>query len=162
MKLLSTVKAAVIAGLYAALVILLAPISFYAFQIRVADALLILPFMDFFGFPSIIGLTVGCAIANIYSPFGIIDIVFGSLANFSAGLVAWIIGRRSKSIWALIVAAILETIVVSAIIGYFVLHLIGGLELTVAFLGVLVGSVVSICILGVTLVLFLMKGLRIN
>jgi len=161
MKMLTIVKIAVIAGLYAALVLLLAPISFLEFQIRVADALLLLPFLDFFGLPSVVGLTLGCAIGNIMSPFGVIDIVFGSLANFLAGLVAWLIGRRGKSIVLLITAAIIETAVVSLIVSYFVLHKVGGLELIIAILGVLVGSVVSICILGVLLVIFLMKGLKI-
>jgi uncharacterized membrane protein len=161
MKMLTIVKIAVIAGLYAALVLLLAPISFLEFQIRVADALLLLPFLDFFGLPSVVGLTLGCAIGNIMSPFGVIDIVFGSLANFLAGLVAWLIGRRGKNIVLLITAAIIETAAVSLIVGYFVLHKVGGLELIIAILGVLVGSIVSICILGVLLVIFLMKGLKI-
>jgi len=97
-RVIDTVKAAVIAGLYAGLVYALAPISFQEFQIRVADALLILPFLDYFGFPAVIGLAIGCAIANLASPFGVVDIAFGSFANLAAGLIAWIIGRRSKSI----------------------------------------------------------------
>jgi len=161
MKMLTVVKIAIIAGLYGALVLLMAPISFYEFQVRIADALLLLPFLDFFSLPSALGLALGCAIGNIMSPFGIIDIIFGSLANFLAGLVAWFIGRKSKSIVSLIFAAIIETIVVTFIVGYFVLHIVGGLELVIAILGVLVGSVVSICILGVLLVIFLMKGLKI-
>ncbi|MEM2627941.1 MAG: QueT transporter family protein [Ignisphaera sp.] len=156
------VKSAVVAGLYAALVTLLAPISFYAFQIRIADALLLLPFLNFFGLPTVFGLTVGCAIANILSPFGLIDIVFGSLANLLASLVAWAMGRKSKSILALILASVVEVLIVTFVIGYFVLHLVGGLDLVVAFVGVLVGSIVSICVLGSTLVLFLMKGLKIR
>jgi uncharacterized membrane protein len=162
MKMLSTVKAAVIAGLYAALVTFLAPISFYVFQFRVADSLLLLPFLDFFGFPGVIGLTVGCAIANVYSPFGIVDVLFGSLANFAAGLVALLIGRRSKSMVSLVATAIVESLIVSAIIGYFVLHLFGGLDILIAFTGVLLGSVFSIGILGVALVVFLMKGLKVS
>lgn len=159
---LSTVKIAVIAGLYSGLVILLAPVSFYMFQIRVADALLILPFLDFFGLPSVIGLTVGCAFANIFSPFGVVDIVFGSLANLCAALIARLIGMKSKKLLALITASVLESLAVSIIVGYFVLHLVGGLDFIVAFVGVLVGSAISICILGVALVLFLVRGLKLS
>lgn len=162
MKVMFTVKVAVIAGLYVALVTLLAPISFHFFQVRVADSLLLLPFLEFFGLPAVIGLTIGCALANILSPFGIIDVVFGSLANLLAGLVAWIVGRKSKSVYSLTLAAITETLIVSAIVGYFVLHLAGGLDLVIAFLGVLVGSSISICILGVALTLFLTKKLKIQ
>ncbi|MEM4788514.1 MAG: QueT transporter family protein [Ignisphaera sp.] len=161
MKIISVVKTAIIASLYAALVILLTPISFYAFQIRIADALLLLPFLEFFGLPAVTGLTIGCAIANTLSPFGIIDIIFGSLANFLAGLTAWVIGKKSKNMYALVLAAVVETLIISAIVGYIILHLVGGLDLVVAFVGVLVGSIVSVCVLGITLILFLMKGLKI-
>lgn len=162
LKMLTIVKVAVVASLYAALVILLAPISFYQFQIRIADALLLLPFLDYFGFPSVLGLTIGCAIANVVSPFGVIDIVFGSLANFLAGLAVWFIGRKSKSFTSLVIAALVEAIVVSLVVGYFVLHVVGGLEFHIAFIGVLIGSIVSICILGVSLLLFMMRGLKIR
>ncbi len=162
-RVIDTVKAAVVAGLYAGLVYALAPISFQEFQIRVADALLILPFLDYFGFPAVIGLAIGCAIANLASPFGVVDIAFGSFANLAAGLIAWIIGRRSKSIPALILASILEALAVSLVVGYFVLYLYGGIpDILVAIVGVLVGSLVSISVLGVSLALFLLKRLGIK
>lgn len=162
MRVAGVVKSAVIASLYAAFVILLAPISFLEFQVRVADALLLLPFLDYFGVYGVVGLTVGCAIGNIASPFGVVDVVFGSLANLVASLVAWAIGRASKKLPALITAALAESIVVSLIVGYFILHLFGGVEFLVAFIGVLVGSLVAIGVLGTSLVVFLMKGLKIR
>ena len=161
-KTLLTVKAATIAGLYAALTIVLAPISFYEFQARVADALLLLPFFDFFGSSAVVGLTVGCAMANLLSPFGVVDVVFGSLANLLASSIAWAMGRMSKSAAALATAAVAEAIVVSAVVGYFVLHAFGGVELFVAFAGVLVGEVVSICGLGIPLCIFISRALRVK
>lgn len=155
-------KTAVVAGLYAALVTLLAPISFHALQVRVADALLLLPFLDFFGFPGVIGLTIGCALANALSPFGVVDMAFGALANFVAGSIAWAVGKKSKGLSALVVAAVLEAIAVSWIVGYFVLHVFGGVDLLVAFVGVLVGSAISVCVLGASLVVFLVRGLKIR
>ena len=155
-------KAATIAGLYAALTMALLPISFYALQVRVADALLLLPFFDFFGLSAVVGLTIGCTIANLSSPFGVVDVVFGSLANLLASSIAWAMGRRSKSASALAVAAMFEAIVVSAVVGYFVLHVFGGVELTVAFVGVLVGEVVSVCGLGIPLCIFISRALRVK
>jgi len=159
---LLAVKAATIAGLYTALTTALAPISFYQFQARVADALLLLPFFDLFGFSAVLGLTIGCAMANLLSPFGIVDVAFGSLANFVASLIAWAVGKRSKSTFALAMAAVAEAAVVSAVVGYFVLHVFGGVELIVAFVGVLVGEVVSICGLGVLLCTFMKGILRVK
>ncbi|MCS7139110.1 MAG: QueT transporter family protein [Candidatus Nezhaarchaeota archaeon] len=158
----TTVKSAVTAGLYAALVTALSPISFAVFQVRVADALLLLPFLDFFGLPAVIGLTIGCALANLISPFGVYDVVLGSTANLIAGLIAWVLGRRSKSMVALISAAILQSLVIATIIGYVLLHLLYGVELILAFIGVLVGSIISICLLGTALVTFIMRGMKIH
>jgi len=63
---------ALLAALYALGVTLLAPISFEIFQIRVADMLL--PLAIVFGMPAVVGLSVGTIVANLSSPFGIIDI----------------------------------------------------------------------------------------
>ena len=161
-KILLAAKTATIAGLYAALTMALVPISFYEFQVRVADALLLLPFFDFFGPSAVIGLTIGCVMANLLSPFGVVDVVFGSLANLLASSIAWTMGRRSKSASALAVAAMSEAIVVSAIVGYFVLHVFGGVELTLALVGILVGEVVSICGLGIPLCIFISRVLRVR
>lgn len=155
-------KVAVVASLYATLVVVLAPISFAAVQVRVADALLLLPFLDFFGFSAVVGLTIGCALANLVSPFGVYDVVFGSLANFAAGTVAWVIGKVSKSTTALVVAAVLQALVVTFIIGYVLLHLVYGLELLVSLGGVLLGSIISTCALGIPIVSFMVKRLKLR
>ena len=52
-------------------------------QCRVSEALTVLPFL----FPETVpGLFVGCLIANLLSPYGPLDIVFGSLATLLAAL----------------------------------------------------------------------------
>ena len=73
---------AIIAALYAALTLLLAPISYGNIQCRVSEAFTVLPMV----LPqSIPGLFVGCLIANIFSPTpSIWDIVFGSLTTLIA------------------------------------------------------------------------------
>lgn len=73
---------AVIAALYAALTIMLAPISFGAIQLRVSEAMTLLPMVLPQAIP---GLFVGCLIANLYSGM-ITDIIFGSLATLLAGI----------------------------------------------------------------------------
>jgi uncharacterized membrane protein len=82
-RLIELVKGSIIAGMYAGLVYVLAPISFQGFQVRVADALLILPFLDYFGFPAVVGLTIGCVLANIVSPYVVFDIACGFTREFS-------------------------------------------------------------------------------
>ncbi|MBQ7455776.1 MAG: QueT transporter family protein [Clostridia bacterium] len=84
---------AVIAALYAALTLLLAPISYGDWQCRVSEALTMLPML----FPQAIpGLFVGCVLANLLGPSaGVIDIVFGSLATLIAAVGTWVF-RKNK------------------------------------------------------------------
>lgn len=86
------VTSAAVAAVYAALTMVLAPISYGPIQMRVSEALCILPFF----FPGAVwGLFIGCLIANLMSAFGILDIVFGSLATLLAALCTAAIGRRA-------------------------------------------------------------------
>jgi len=83
-KLMFLVQAAVIAALYAALA--LAVPLYGNLQFRVSEALTLLPVLTPAAIP---GLAIGCLIANLGSPFGLIDIVFGTLASLLAALCAY-------------------------------------------------------------------------
>lgn len=88
------VTVAVIGALYAALTLVLAPISYGVIQFRISEVLCILPFF----FPeSAVGLAIGCVIANLLGPSaGPLDIVFGSLATLLAGICTAAIGVRAR------------------------------------------------------------------
>ena len=78
-------EAGIIGGMYAALCLVFAPISYGAVQVRVAEALTILPaFMP----AAIPGLTVGCLIANLLAggAVGAWDWLFGTLTTLAAAL----------------------------------------------------------------------------
>lgn len=82
--------AAIVGGAYAALTMLLAPISYGAVQFRVSEALCVLPAI----LPCTAwGLFAGCAAANLISAAGPLDVIFGSLATLGAALCAAAIGR---------------------------------------------------------------------
>ena len=83
--------AALIAAAYAALTIALGFISYGPIQFRVAEVLCILPF--FLPFTTW-GLFVGCIIANLMSPVGVMDVIFGSLATLGCCLCSAAIGRN--------------------------------------------------------------------
>lgn len=73
------VQTAVIAALYAALTAVFMSISFTPWQLRVSEVLI---FLAYFNRRSIIGLTLGCFIANLLmSPMPMYDCVFGTLAT---------------------------------------------------------------------------------
>jgi uncharacterized membrane protein len=80
--------AGVIAGLYAAISLALYPFSFGVYQVRVAEALTVIPYLTPAAVP---GLFVGCLLANIFGGMGWLDIVVGSLLTFiAAGCTRWI------------------------------------------------------------------------
>ena len=76
-------RAAVIAALYAALTLALAPISYGEMQVRVSEALTLLPVLLPEAIPA---LAVGCLLANVLGGCTALDIVFGSLATLGAAI----------------------------------------------------------------------------
>lgn len=77
MSILRLVKLAVIAALYVALTVVLAPISFGPIQFRISEVLVLL---CFFKRDYCISLILGCFIANLFSiELGYIDLIFGTL-----------------------------------------------------------------------------------
>lgn len=101
---------AMIAALYAGVTILLAPISYGPMQFRVSEALTLLPFCLPEAVP---GLFVGCLVANVLGGFGIIDIVFGSLATLTA---AWLTSK-APNVW---LAAMPPVVINAVIVGTYV------------------------------------------
>lgn len=92
-------EAGIIAALYFVLTVAVAPLSYGQLQVRISEALGILPFFTPAAVP---GLFVGCVLANLFSPFGVWDIVFGSLATLIAALITY----RIKIKWLLPLPAI--------------------------------------------------------
>lgn len=80
-------RVAMIAAIYTVLTLVLAPISFGNIQIRIAEALTMLPLIYQ---PSIIGVTLGCFLSNLIgammglNPTGMIDAVIGTIATLGA------------------------------------------------------------------------------
>ena len=81
---------AVIAALYAALTLLLAPLSFGPLQLRLSEAMTLLPVVLPQAIP---GLFVGCLIANLYTGM-ITDIIFGSLATLIAAVGTYLLRKK--------------------------------------------------------------------
>lgn len=75
--------AAVIAAAYAALTMCLPALGYGPVQIRFSEALTVLPFL----FPAATpGVIIGCLVANILSPYGLVDVVCGTAATAIAAL----------------------------------------------------------------------------
>ena len=85
-------QAAVIAAAYSALTIVLMPFSYGIMQVRVSEALTILPYYTPAAIP---GLFVGCLVSNMISPYGILDMVLGSSATLIAAVGSYLLRKKS-------------------------------------------------------------------
>lgn len=71
-------RLAIVAAMYVVLTLAVAPLSFGAVQFRFSEVLVLLCFYRKDYAPALI---LGCFIANLFSPFGLYDIIFGTLAT---------------------------------------------------------------------------------
>ena len=104
--------AALIAAVYAVLTLALPIPAYSGVQLRVAEAMTVLPFL----FPAATpGLFVGCFIANLFSPYPL-DILCGSLAT----LLACLMTQRVPNRWlAPLPPVICNMVIVGAEIAWF-------------------------------------------
>lgn len=91
-------RAAVIAALYAAMTLITAPIAFGPVQLRISEALTILPL---FYLEAVPGLAIGCLLANVLS--GPWDMLFGTLATLLAAVATRLVRKVWLGVWPPIV-----------------------------------------------------------
>ena len=150
--------AGIIAGIYAGLTLILPIPQYHGVQLRVAEAMTLLPFL----FPEAIpGLAVGCFLANLLgSPF-MLDWVFGTLATLLAAL--WT--RKMPNKWLAALPPVLcNAVIIGAEIAYFTV-LDGGAFWPAYGLNALtvgLGELIVCYLLGVPLINWISKtpGLR--
>ena len=104
------VRCGVVAAIYVVLCMALQPLSYGAVQVRVAEALCLLPV---FGAEYIAGVVLGCFLANLLGST-IVDVIFGTLATLLACLVTYKL--RNIRIKGLAVAASLPPVLFNAVI----------------------------------------------
>ena len=154
---------AIFAALYAVLVLVLSSLSFGLVQVRIADALI--PLSVIFGWPAVIGVTLGCLIGNVASPMPSIvtDLSLGALANFIASVFAWKISvLKRDSIISDFAGCTVATIVITFIVGTY-LAILTEMELWVWWLGIFTGSLISINLIGYLILQFMKKaGLKVT
>ena len=149
------VRCAVVAAIYVVLCMALQPLSYGAVQIRIAEALCLLPV---FGVEYIFGVVLGCFLANLLGST-IVDVIFGTLATLLACILTYKL--RNFRFKGLAIAASLPPVIVNAVII--------GIEIAVLFpdpsssaplwlacitngISVGIGEIISCGILGVLLV----------
>lgn len=83
---------------------------------RLAEALTPLPFL--IGFPAVVGLTLGCIIANWFSPIGLPDLIFGPLLTLLAALMSWKLSEKRR-LMACVYPVLVNAFGVSAYVSFY-------------------------------------------
>ena len=137
-------QAAMIAAIYVALTYVFAPISFREIQVRIAEALTILPVFTPAAVP---GLFIGCLIGNMLGGAVLPDVIFGSLATLIGAFFTWKLRKASPFL------APLPPILSNTLIVPFVLRFAYGIDLPIPLmmLTVCIGEVISCGVLGLIL-----------
>lgn len=140
-KILFMAQAAMIAAIYVVLTILFAPFSFGEVQVRISEALTILPVFTPAAIP---GLFIGCFISNMIGGGILPDMIFGSLATLTGAVFTWQLRNKSRFL-APLPPILANTIIVPFVLryGYQILLPIPFMMLTVG-----IGEVISCGVLG--------------
>lgn len=134
-------EGAVIAALYVVLTLVFAPISFGPVQVRIAEALAILPFFTPAAVP---GLFVGCLIANFMGEGVIWDVIFGSLATL---IGAWGGYKLRANRWLVPVPTIISnTLIIPFVLRY--AYGVVDMAIPLLMLSIFAGEVIGCYILG--------------
>ncbi len=135
---LLTINAA-IGAVYFVLTIMLEPFSYGQVQFRLSEILMVLVLINFKVAP---GIVLGCFTANFFSPLGIWDVVFGTLATVLCLSLMFVLKRN------IFVALLAPTVVGSAVVAV-MLNLILGLPFLETFIYVAIGEDVVLYVVGI-------------
>lgn len=152
------------AALYFVLTFFMQPIAFSpVLQFRVGEALTLLPII----FPeAVVGVSLGCLLANVFSPYAWYDVVFGTLATAIAAVCTYFIGRLLKNknmIWRALAGSVPPILVNAVVLPLMWLFAMGDAAYWFNFGMLTVTQAGAVICIGVPLVLALGKtGASIN
>lgn len=147
MEIKTIVRQSVVAALYVALTIAVSPIAYGPIQFRISEILVLL---CFFRRDYVVGLTLGCFIANFFSPMALTDVPFGTLATF----ISVFLISRSRNIFL----ASLYPVVANGLIIGLQLHFVFGHPPLFSILQVALGEFVTVSVAGVIAFLMLSRS----
>lgn len=102
-------KTGVLAALYVVLTMLVSPLAYGPFQVRISE---MFNHMVDFNKRYIYALTFGCAIVNIQSPLGPIDMVVGTGGTLISAILIWQINKHVSDLkHKLVVSTIVPTVI---------------------------------------------------
>jgi len=149
-RVLFLTQAAMIAAIYVVMTVVFAPFSFGQIQVRISEALTILPFFTPAAIP---GITIGCLVGNAIGGAIVPDIIFGSLATLVGAIFTYLLRGKNEFL------APLPPIISNSIIVPLVLRHAYGVPLPypLLMLSVGLGEILSCGVIGMVLLRTLKK-----
>lgn len=152
-------QAAMIAAIYAALTYAAASLglAYGNIQLRFSEAMTLLAVFTPAAIP---GLTIGCFLGNLGSPFGLIDILCGTFATFLASVMSYQLRKvRVKNVpWlSALPPVIMNALIVGFEIAWFMPEGLTWIGFAVSALEVGAGELIVCCGLGLPLAVMLEK-----
>ena len=141
-KTLFVCQAGIIAAMYVALTYVFAPISFGAVQVRIAEALTILPIFTPAAIP---GLFTGCLLGNILGGGVIWDVIFGSIATLLGAIGTYLL-KKKNPIFGTIPPILANTLIVPFVLRY--AYGVDDMAFPLIVLSILGGEILSCGVLG--------------
>ena len=126
----------VTAAVYMVATLAISPIAFGAVQFRLSEVMVLLAWINPAFAP---GLVLGCALANMFSPLGIIDVLFGTFHTLCSVMMI----KRTKNMY---LASLWPTIF-SFIIGL-ELYIVYSAPFIASTLSVMAGELICITLIG--------------
>ncbi len=146
------VMGAAIAAIYATLTLVLQPISFSVYQVRVSEALSILPYFTSSAVP---GLFIGCLIANLLGGAVIWDVVFGSIATLIAAAIAYFMKKHNVSKFLIPLPSVIANTIIIGLLMRYVYNF--DMSLLLCMLSIFVGQAIACYVVGIPLMLAIEK-----
>ena len=149
-RILFMTQAAMIAAIYVVVTVIFAPFSFGEVQVRLSEALAILPYFTPAAIP---GLAIGCLIGNLIGRGLLLDIIFGSLATLLGACGTYLLRKQNKFL------APIPPILANVAIIPFILRYAYGilLPIPVLMLSIGIGEIISCGVLGMIVMSALQK-----
>lgn len=138
---------AIVASIYVVLTIVIQPLAYGELQFRLSEVLML---MVFFNKKYSTSMIIGCLIANLWSPYLLWDMMFGTLATAIACLF---ISKSKHLIVASIWPAIFNGLIVGAEIA-----ILSKLNYGLCMVSVAIGEIVVVTIIGTILFTILSRN----
>ena len=153
-------RAGIIAALYTVLTLIVFPVASGAVQIRISEALTLLPLLFIEAIPA---LAVGCFLSNLITGCAAFDIIFGTVITLVAATLTYFSGKLIKNtVLKVIMGGLFPVILNALFLPLIWVYCYGALEYVyyIQALLLVAGQGVSVYIFGTPIYLKLKKSLK--